>query len=99
MIPVCIGGLKIDNLPKPYSSLQAVEIDTHDGLHYLVSSVAHYLGLPAPEKPIFTECPTCWTEEQKSENKLLVTKYKAFQMCCRLAIAGASDSIQAVTPA
>jgi hypothetical protein len=28
VIPVCFGGLTISNLPKPYSSLQAVEVIT-----------------------------------------------------------------------
>jgi hypothetical protein len=53
VIPICFGGLKIANLPKPYSSLQGIEIDTRDGAHYMVSSIAHHLGLPIPRKPFF----------------------------------------------
>jgi hypothetical protein len=31
VIPVCFGGLKIGELPKPYSSLQAIELGTYQG--------------------------------------------------------------------
>ena len=31
VIPVCFRGLTIAQLPKPYSSLQAVDISTHEG--------------------------------------------------------------------
>jgi hypothetical protein len=48
IIPVCILGFTKEELPKPYSSLQAVDL-RHFGDHeYLVRSVAHYLGLPEP---------------------------------------------------
>ena len=51
VIPVCFGGLTIENLPKPYSSLQAVELKTLQSAYYLVSSIAHHLGLPEPKRP------------------------------------------------
>jgi hypothetical protein len=47
-IPVCFGGLEKDELPKPYSSLQAVDLMQWDDHEYLARSVAHHLGLPAP---------------------------------------------------
>jgi hypothetical protein len=47
-IPVCYGGLEKDQLPKPYSSLQAVDLMQWDDHEYLARSVAHHLGLPAP---------------------------------------------------
>lgn len=53
VIPVCFGGLSIEKLPKPYSSLQAIDLETYEGSFYLVSSIAHHLELPAPKKPIF----------------------------------------------
>ena len=53
VIPVCVGGLKIADLPKPYSSLQGVEIDTHDGAYYLASSIAHHLNIDISRKPLF----------------------------------------------
>lgn len=53
VIPVYFGGLTIETLPKPYSSLQAVNLQIYDGMYYLVSSIAHYLDLERPEKPIF----------------------------------------------
>src|ERR1017187_3026798 len=43
VIPVCIRGLTIGTLPKPYSSLQAIELDNFSGAYYLVSSIAHHL--------------------------------------------------------
>ena len=55
VIPVCFGGLLLDNLPKPYSSLQAIDIRKHSGSHYLVTSIAHYLCLAAPKQPLFTD--------------------------------------------
>ena len=57
VIPVCIGGLTVGNLHKPYSSLQAVNVETFEGSHYLVSSLAHYLNLPQPRRPIFSDNP------------------------------------------
>ena len=53
VIPVCIRGLTIESLPKPYSSLQAVILDSAEAAHYLVSSIAHHLNLEIPEKPYF----------------------------------------------
>jgi hypothetical protein len=53
VIPVCVGGLKVTDLPKPYSSLQGVEISTHDGAYYLASSIAHHLNIAVPYKPLF----------------------------------------------
>jgi hypothetical protein len=81
VIPVCIGGLTINQLPKPYSSLQAVEIDTHEGAYYLFSSIAHHLGMTLPKKPIFSEdLPPSWSEADKTDNKVLFNKYQAFQL-------------------
>jgi hypothetical protein len=48
VIPVCLGGLTADRLPKPYSNLQAVELKSIRGAHYLASSIAHHLGLDEP---------------------------------------------------
>jgi TIR domain len=80
VIPVCIGGLTINQLPKPYSILQAVEIDTHEGAHYLLSSVAHHLGMTLPKKPNFwDDLPSSWSEAEKKDNKTLVKKYEIFQ--------------------
>ena len=54
VIPVCIRGLSIGTLPKPYSSLQAIELDSFSGAYYLVSSIAHHLKIEAPEQPYFS---------------------------------------------
>ena len=48
IIPVCIRGFTKDELPKPYSSLQAVELQRFGDDEYLARSIAHYLGLPEP---------------------------------------------------
>ena len=53
VVPVCFDGLTVDNLPKPYSNLQAVDLETYQGSYYLVSSIAHHLELPQPERPVF----------------------------------------------
>jgi hypothetical protein len=47
-IPVCIRRLTKDDLPKPYSSLQAVDLNSVREDEYLACSVAHYLGLAKP---------------------------------------------------
>lgn len=53
VIPVCFGGMTLELLPKPYSSLQGIEIETRDGAYYLVSSICHHLGFSIPKKPFF----------------------------------------------
>jgi hypothetical protein len=49
IIPVCLGGLTKDSLPKPYSSLQAVDLQQFGDDEYLAKSVAHYLGINEPK--------------------------------------------------
>jgi hypothetical protein len=51
VIPICFNGLTIADLPKPYSSLQAVEVEDPEQCYYLADSIAHHLGLPQPAKP------------------------------------------------
>jgi TIR domain-containing protein len=48
-IPTCFGKLRKGELPKPYSSLQAVDLNSYGDDEYLAVSVAHHLGI---EKPI-----------------------------------------------
>jgi hypothetical protein len=48
LIPVCFGGLSKGTLPKPYSSLQALDLDDEDDQYYLITSVCHYLKRMAP---------------------------------------------------
>jgi len=47
-IPVCFAGLRKDNLPKPYSSLQAVDLHSSGDDEYLAKSVAHHLNIREP---------------------------------------------------
>jgi hypothetical protein len=79
VLPLCIGGLTIAKLPKPYSSLQAIEFDTTEGAYYLVSSIAHHLDIAPPKRPMFSDTPMpTWTDEQKDENRKLCNTYRAF---------------------
>jgi len=48
IIPICVARFKKDDLPKPYSSLQAVELEIVGDDEYLARSVAHYLGISEP---------------------------------------------------
>jgi len=48
IIPACFNGLTKDTLPKPYSSLQGINLNSVDDQEYLVKSIAHYLALPPP---------------------------------------------------
>src|SRR5580700_5238914 len=45
---VCFRGLQKDNLPKPQSSLRAIDLKLQEDHEYLVRSVAHHLGLSVP---------------------------------------------------
>jgi len=75
LIPVCFNGLLKDNLPKPYSGFQALNLK--DEAYYLVRSVVHYLdhpGLPSiPPLPFWDddtdlqELKRVLGEEEKSE--------------------------------
>lgn len=56
-IPVCYRGLKKDQLPRPYSSLQAVNLLMADDHEYLARSVAHHLGLPEPFRSLYGLSP------------------------------------------
>ena len=44
----CFQGLTRDDLPKPYSSLQAVDLTSYGDDEYLAKSVAHYLNVQGP---------------------------------------------------
>ncbi len=41
VIPVCFGGLSKEQLPKPYSGIQALNL--RDEAYYLLTSIAHHL--------------------------------------------------------
>jgi hypothetical protein len=50
VIPICFGEMSKDQLPKPYSGIQALNL--LDEAYYLLSSVAHHLhkGAPIPSR-------------------------------------------------
>jgi len=47
-IPVCFAGLRKDDLPKPYSSLQAIDLNMFGDDEYLAASVAYHLDIAKP---------------------------------------------------
>jgi len=55
LIPVCFGGMTKGNMPKPYSSLQAVQLEDFDDQYYLLTSTFHYLNrmVPPPPPPLW----------------------------------------------
>lgn len=55
IIPICFGGLDKGNLPKPYSSIQAIDLDLKDDHEYLARSIAHHLGRPDPMRRMSSE--------------------------------------------
>jgi len=79
-IPVCIRGLKKGDLPKPYSSLQAVDLGTLSEHLYLVRSIAHHLGIedkvviPFPRIAVTTGGP-----EAKKKAEGAMEAYERFQ--------------------
>jgi hypothetical protein len=46
IIPACYGNMSKDRLPKPYSSVQALNLPAEK--RYLLQSVAHHLQIPPP---------------------------------------------------
>lgn len=56
LIPVCFGGMTKGKMPKPYSSLQAVQLEDFDDQYYLLTSTVHYLDRlisPVPPPPLW----------------------------------------------
>jgi len=70
VIPVCFGGLTIGNLPKPYSSLQAVEINTPAACYYRADSITHHLGKKQPEWPYFSGGSALAGRDPEKDNEL-----------------------------
>jgi hypothetical protein len=51
VVPICFGGIERDNLPRPYSALQAINLP--DDGYYLFTSVARHLDRHAFVRPPF----------------------------------------------
>ena len=49
IIPLCVKELTKENLPKPYSSLQSIDLRYTDEQIYLIRSIAHHLDVEEPE--------------------------------------------------
>lgn len=85
IIPVCFGGLTKDALPKPYSSLQAVDLTEENDRYYLIKSLAHYLGKSPDlsiESPRFLEKhrPSDLTDKRKE----VLEAYNDLETCLRV---------------
>jgi hypothetical protein len=54
LIPVCFGGVSKGKMPKPYSSIQAVQLEDFSDQYYLLSSTLHHLNkmTPPPVPPL-----------------------------------------------
>lgn len=79
VIPVCFDGLSVEKLPKPYSNLQAVDLESYQGSYYLVSSIAHHLELPQPERPVFPpySAAAAGLAGDSSKNEKLLAPYES----------------------
>jgi hypothetical protein len=85
VIPVCFGGLSIASLPKPYSSLQAVDLETYEGSFYLVNSIARHLNLALPEEPQFPNkrAPLKVMMRTPEDNRRVLSPYNNLQSWVR----------------
>jgi TIR domain len=81
VIPVCFKGLSKSKLPKPYSSLQALDLNIRDDQRYLLNSVCHHLGVwqtqlePPPKSPLG---PDKYAKEREPYDRLAEV-VKAFE--------------------
>lgn len=48
LIPVCVGGLKIDDIPPPFNSKQATELSTNKGVQSLITAIAERADMSVP---------------------------------------------------
>jgi hypothetical protein len=74
-IPVCYGGFRKADMPKPYSSLQAVELDKIGDDEYLAISVAHHLGIEKPITRMGAAISALGGEEYKKKCELTASAY------------------------
>jgi len=78
-IPICYGALRKEQLPKPYSSLQAVDLSVHGEDEYLARSVAHHLGLEEPITYMGTAAAALGGEEYERKCSPVRTAYEMFR--------------------
>lgn len=79
IIPVCYGRLKKEELPKPYSSLQAVDLNVSGEDEYLARSVAHHLGIDEPMSYLSTALSALGGEEYAKKCKVIGHAYESFR--------------------
>jgi TIR domain len=91
-IPVCFGGLRKEELPKPYSSLQAVDLETFEDAEYLAVSIAHHLGVEKPGSRTYgTAFAALGGPEAKRKADREQHAYKRFERALRMAKRGPGD--------
>lgn len=78
IIPVCYEGLKKGELPKPYSSLQAVDLTVRGDDEYLVSSIAHHLKVEEPISYFMARVPALLALDE-DKCKSIVSAYEGFR--------------------
>ena len=79
LIPVCFGGLEKGTLEKPYSSLQAVNLDDEDDQYYLITSICHYLKRMAPPPSYMGDMESAEVDKHKKafrELREALSRYK-----------------------
>jgi len=79
IIPVCYGRLSVDDLPKPYSSLQAVNLDVYGDDEYFARSVAHHLGIEEPMTHVEALLLSFGDDEYKKKCKIVEAAYTGLQ--------------------
>lgn len=88
VIPTCFWGLDVGKLPKPYSNLQAVNLETHEGSFYLADSIAHHLKLAPPKKPFFEDDLSSYKSLglaiDEDENKKMFMPYQYLNFIVKL---------------
>jgi hypothetical protein len=78
-IPVCYGKLQKEGLPKPYSSLQGVDLEARASDEYLARSVAHHLGLKEPITRMTAAISALGGPEYKLKCERAALAYDRFQ--------------------
>jgi TIR domain len=81
-IPVCYRTLFKEDLPKPYSSLQAVGLQNYGDDEYLARSVAYYLGIPEPGGRRYADLP--YTADEEAFRKMQEEQFAYKQLEERL---------------
>jgi hypothetical protein len=78
-IPVCYGGMSKGALPKPYSSLQGVDLAIYRDDEYLARSVAHHLQLDEPITRMVAAVSALGGPEYQKKCERVAHAYETFE--------------------